>query len=130
MPHSRVSELGRTSKESTGECILGVVMVMTPQKFEMEFWNYLLSQKGEEMGEKEPGGSGELFRREAVGNAMSRQVVPVHLSKCMHIQSVTHRLLWMRIVTNTSQNKIQNVVLFIYIYLWLNCSFLQHQFDR
>lgn len=48
-------------------------MVMIPQKFEMEFWNYLLIQKGEEMGKKELGGPGELFRREAVGNAVSRQ---------------------------------------------------------
>lgn len=90
-------------------------MVMIPQKIEMEFWNYLLSQKGEERGKEEPGGPGELFRREAVGNAVSRQVVPVHLSKCMHIQSVTHRLLWVSIVMNRAQNKIQNVVLFIYI---------------
>lgn len=83
MPHSRVS--GRASKGSTDECILGVMMVMLPKKFEIEFWSYLLSQKGEEVGKKGPGGPGELFRWEAVGNAVSRQ-----FGTCAFIQMQAH----------------------------------------
>lgn len=81
-------------------------MEMITKKFKMESWNHLLSQKGEGNEQKkgwpkcqEPGGPGELFRKEAVGNVVSRQV-----GICAFIQMQAHpvcnpcRLLWRSIV--------------------------------